>query len=361
MAAGTRYPIVLSDADRSLLEPLAGSRTTCVRNRRNATILLRRAAGDGYQTIIAAVGCSRAVVARVCRLFATGGWPAVSQEAARGRPWAHSDADRADVLAWAQTNPKALGLPVTRWSLPWLQVLWRQRKSTPAPARETLRRWLHAARICWYSIRSFCRSTDPNWKAKASAVCDAYLHAPDDWAVLSYDQKPHLQALSHAWPTRYAIPDHAGQRPHEYRRHGTTCLHAVLNVRTGQCQVACREDHKGLTIAPLLAGWVEAVPQQKVIIVLDNLAANHCPPVQAALTATGKLVLLVPTPTHSSWLNQVERVFADLQRELLDHCEAHSVASLEAQLQHWVDHRNTVAEAYHWNYHPSLVLSKTAH
>jgi len=361
MAAGPRYPIVLSETDRSLLQQRAGSRTTSVRERRNAAILLLRADRTSYQEIAAQVGCSRAVIARVCQRYADGGWSAVSREAARGRPWTHTTADRNDVLAWAQTHPQALGLPITRWSLHWLQVLWQQRKASPVPSRETLRRWLRAARICWYSIRSFCRSTDPDWKVKATAVCDAYLQAPADWAVLSYDQKPHLQALSRDWPTRYASPDHAGQRPHEYHRHGTTCLHAVLNVRTGEFQFACRDNHQGVTIAPLLAGWVEAVPQQKVIIVLDNLAANHCPPVQAALTATGKLVLLMPIPTHSSWLNQVERSFADLQRELLDHCEAKNLASLEAQLQAWVDHRNAVARPYHWNYHPSLRLSKTAH
>ncbi len=361
MATGTRFAVVLSDELRSLLSSLAGSRTTSVRQRRNATILLLRADGRAYREIIAQAHCCRAVIARVSRLFHRGGWAAVSQEAPRGRPRGHAAADRDDVLAWVQTSPQALGLPVTRWSLHWLQVLWRQRKPTAPPARETLRRWLRAARLCWFSIRSFCRSTDPAWNVKATAVCDAYLHAPDDWAVLSYDQKPHLQALSRAWPLRYAIPDHAGQRPHEYHRHGTTCLHAVLNVRTGHFDGACRDDHKGLTIAPLLANWVAAVPQRKVLVVLDNLAANHCPPVQAALTATGKLVLLVPTPTHSSWLNQVERVFADLQRELLDHCEAPNLASLEAQLRDWVAHRNTVAKPYHWDYHPSLRLGKTAY
>jgi len=361
VATGTRYPVVLSADLRSLLEKLAGSRTTSVRQRRNARILLLRADQAGYQEILDEVGCSRDVVARVCRRFAQGGWPAVGREAARGRPWCHEPTDREDVLAWAQTNPQALGLPVTRWSLHWLQVLWRQRKSTPPPARETLRRWLRTAKICWFSIRSFCRSSDPDWKTKATAVCDAYLHAPAGWAVLSYDQKPHLQALSRAWPTRYAQPNHAGQRPHEYKRNGITCVHAVLDVRSGRFQFAFRDDHKGPTIAALLHDWVEAVPERKVIVVLDNLAANHCPPVQAALTATGKLVLLLPVPTHSSWLNQIERVFADLQRELLDHADARSLASLEAQLQAWVDYRNTVARPYHWNYHPSLVQFKTAH
>jgi hypothetical protein len=355
MATGTRYPVVLSANLRSLLEKLAGSRTTTVRRRRNARILLLRADRTGYQAIVDTVGCSRDAVARVCRLFAEGGWKAVCQEAPRGQPWSHDEPDREDVLAWAQTHPQALGLPITRWSLHWLQVLWRQRKASPAPARETLRRWLRAAKICWFSIRSFCRSTDPHWKTKATAVCDAYLHAPADWAVLSYDQKPHLQALSRDWPTRYAIPDHPGQRPHEYHRHGTTCLHAVLDVRSGAFQFSFRDDHKGPTIAALLADWVRAVPEQKVIVVLDNVAANHCPPVQAALTATGKLVLMLPIPTHSSWLNQVERVFADLQRELLDHCQALNLASLETQLRAWADLRNTLAKPYHWNYHPSLV------
>lgn len=354
MATGTRYAVVLPDDLRSLLETLSRSRTAPARQKRNAQVLLLRADGVPYQTIVSTVGCSNDTVATVCRTYCEQGWEATCREAPRGKPWSYSAAERQEVLAWAQTDPQALGLPVSRWSLAWLRVLWSRRKATPAPSRETLRRWLRAANIAWFSTHSFCRSNDPNWHTKAAAVCDAYLHAPDDWAVFCYDQKPHLQALSRSWPTRHARPGNPGQRPHDYQRHGTTCLHAILDVRTGRSLFDCRDDHKAVTIAELLSRWIRGCPQEKVILVVDNLSANHARAVQDALTATGKLVLVFPTPTYSSWLNQVERLFADLQRELLDHAQATSIGDLVSQLRAWFCQRNATAEPYHWNYHPAL-------
>jgi len=355
MATGTRYRVVLSDHLRSSLESLARSRTAPARGRRNAIILLGRADHRPVTQVMVAAGCSRDTVCRVCRLFCHGGWEEVDREAPRGAPWSHPETDRRDVLSWAQTDPQALGLPVTLWSLAWLQVLWRRRKTTPPPSRETLRRWLRVAQICWFAVHSFCRSTDPCWLAKAELVCDAYLSAPPQWAVLCYDQKPHLQALSRSWPTRYARAGHAGQEPHDYTRHGTTCLHALYDVRSGQALFACRPDHQAVTIAALLNRWLRTRRERQAIVILDNLSANHAPAVQEALSATGRLVLVCPVPTYSSWLNQVERVFADLQRELLDHGRADSVGHLEAQLRAWTTERNAAAAPYHWTYRPGPV------
>lgn len=361
MADPTRYPVVLTDDLPDLLNRLHNSRTAPARLRRNATILLARAAGQSLSACAGAAGCCRQTVVSVCRRFAAGGWELVCREAPRGQPFGHRAADRAEVLAWAQCDPQALGLPVTRWSLFWLRVLWQRRKATPPPSRETLRRWLRLAAVCWFALHTFCRSTDPAYAAKRELVCDAYLCAPADWAVLCYDQKPHLQALSRAWPTRFPRPGSPGQYPHDYQRHGTTCLHALLNVRTGTCCWAARPDHKAVTIAALLGPWVRACPQRKVILILDNLSANLARAVQQALTATGKLVLVFPIPTYSSWLNQVERVFADLQRDLLDHARAASVADLERQLRAWFTQRNATARPYHWTYHPGLRLCETGH
>jgi len=354
MATGTRYPIVLPNTVRDLLEKTARSRTVSARERRNARILLLRADGVSYADCRRRVGCSRDAVCTVCRKFHQGGWEAVCRELPRGKPWSYPEADRQAVIAWAQTLPQSLGLPITRWSLSWLQRYWRRRKGTKPPARSCLRNWLKDAGIDWFRERKWCRSNDPDWLAKATAVCNAYLRADPDTAVLCYDQKPHLQALDRRNPLDPPIPGYPGRRDHDYIRRGVTCLHALLDVRTGRCRHACRDDHTAKTIAALVARWVRDRPEAKVLLICDNLSANHAPPVTAALQRAGKQVEVLRIPTYSSWLNQAERVFADFQRELLDRAVAVSVEDLRRQVRHWFAARNAVAQPFDWTYEPGL-------
>lgn len=361
MATGTRYDVVLTDSQRHLLDQVQRSRTCPARQQRNATILLLRADGVPTRACAARVGCARRTITRVCRLFCDGGWDVVCTEQPRGKPPSYRDADRQRVLEWAQLNPQALGLAINRWSLRWLQIYWEQRLRRPAPARSTLQRWLRAAHIPWYRRDTFCRSNDPEKAVKTELVCDAYVYAPADWALLCYDQKPTLQALSRPHHDRPPIPDHPAQYDHVYQRHGTTDLHLLYDVRSGRCCHACRPDHRQDTIAALLGPWLRRRDEQKILLISDNLAAIHAPAVQAALDRTGKLVLVFRTPTYSSWLNQAERVFADLQRELLDRLWAGSVGHLVAQLRRWFALRNAHATPFNWTWHPGLVLDGTGH
>jgi transposase len=361
MPSRTRYPVVLHPEQAAFLQRLARSRKLPARQRTAAAILLARAREAPVRQVAAELHCSTSRVVAVCRRFVESGWDGVHQERPRGRPVAYSDADRERLLEWAGATPQALGLPVTRWSLAWLQTCWRRHLRRPAPARSTLFRWLHEARIPWARTRSWCRSNDPDYATKLGAVCDAYLDSDRSVAVLCYDQKPHVQALSRRHRVRGARPAKPGQRDHDYRRHGTLCLHALLDVRSGRCQVACREGHDAATIARLLAGWCRRRPEAKVVLVMDNLSANHAPAVQAALAGCGKEVTVLRTPTYSSWANQVEAVFSHLQRQLLDNLESWSTEHLARQLRGWFQSWNAQARPFRWTYHPDSVLCGTAH
>jgi transposase len=269
------------------------------------------------------------------------------------------------VQDWAQTAPQAHDLAITRWSLAWLQELWRAVRTDVPPARSTFRRWCKAIKLSWYRIRSWCTSSDPQYHAKLAAICDAYLHAPPDVAVLCYDQKPHLQALDRRVPLRPPRPGLPGRQEHDYHRNGTLDLHALYDTRSGRCLLACRPDHKQHTIADFLFQALRQWPQKKILLILDNLQANQAPAVRQALqrlqTEHAKTVTVLPTPTYSSWANQVERLFADLQRELLDYLEVPSTQALEEALQQWAQCRNTQPKPLNWTYHPDSALSATGH
>ena len=361
MAAGTRYDIVLSVTQYVHLKRIASARRRSVREVRNARILLARHWQVTVRVIVAWLGCSSATVAAVCRRFCAGGWPGCCREAAHGRPAGYAPREREEACAWVQNSPQTFDLPRTRWSLTDVQACWAARHPGRTPARSTFEHWFRAQGLLWWQIHSACTSRDPLFAVKGSAVCAAYVEAPPQWGLFCYDQKPQLQALTRDVPNRFCRPGQPGRQEHDYHRHGVVEVHALLDVRSGQCQWAPRDNHRQETIAQLLYEWLAARPERQFLLVMDNLASNHAPAVQQALNALGKLVIVLRIPTHSSWLNQVERVFADLQRQLLDHASAHSVADLAAQIGQWFDWRNARAKPYNWTLGSDSVMFATGH
>jgi transposase len=365
MAVGTRYPIVLDPVTQGLLIGVRNSRKAAVRDVRTANILLDRALGIQVRTIARRLRCGTATIAKTCRRFLEGGWELGGRERPRGRPRCYPQAQVEQVQGWAQTAPQAHELPVTRWSLAWFQELWRSGQSPKPPARSTLRRWCQAADLAWYRIRSWCTSNDPDYLPKLTAVCDAYLKTPPKVAVLCYDQKPHIQALARRVPNRPPEPGKPGRQEHDYLRRGTIDLHALYDTRSGQSVFACRPNHKQDTIAAFLLDALSQRPESEVLLITDNLNANHAPAVTKALTRLAKecckTVTVLCIPTHSSWANQVERLFADVQRELLDHLEAESTEALQGALGQWFHWRNAHPKPFEWKYHPDSALRRTGH
>jgi hypothetical protein len=361
MAAGRRYDIVLSREQFAHLNRISTARRHTVREVRNARILLARHRQVPVRGLVAWLSCSSATIAAVCRRFCAGGWPGCCREAAHGRPAGYAPREREEACAWVQNSPQTFDLPRTRWSLSDVQACWSARHSARPPARSTFRRWFRAQRLPWWQIHSACTSRDPQFAVKASAVCGAYCQAPPQWGLFCYDQKPQLQALTRDVPNRFCAPGQPGRQEHDYHRHGVLEVHALLDVRSGQCQWVARDNHRQQTIARVLYDWLAVRPERQFLLVMDNLAANHAPAVRQALDALRKLVIVLRIPTHSSWLNEVERVFADLQRQLLDHASAHSVADLAAQIGSWFDWRNARASAYNWTLGPDSVMFATGH
>lgn len=362
MAAGTHYAIVLDHATAKRLARLSRARKTPAGQARRAAVLVARAKHIPVRRICADLRCSSAFVAKVCQRYHRGGWDEARRELPRGRPRRRDPAERAALAEWAQTPPQQLGRPVTRWSLAQFRVhAQRVGPEQAPPARSTVARWLHAEHLLWWRSRSWCTTNDANFELKERLVCDAYLSAPPQYAVLCYDQAPHLQALSRRVARRPARRGKPGRCEHDYRRNGTCDVHVLLDTRTGRCVWATTWRHDQFTIAGLFTRWLAARPETHIILICDNLSANHAPAVKAALARLGKVVLVFRIPTHSSWLNQVERVFADLQRELLDWLEARKVGQLALAIGRWFRDRNERAKPYNWRYHPDSRLCETGH
>ena len=195
--------------------------------------------------------------------------------------------------------------------------------------------------------RSWCVSTDPQFSQKAADVIGLYLSPPDNAVVLSVDEKPCIQALERAqgW---LRMPDGRSLTgfTHEYKRHGTTTLFAAFNIATGQIHAGHYRRKRRIEFLDFMDQLVALHPCKELHVVLDNLSSH--------LVEKEKWVKQHPqvhfhyTPTHASWLNQVEVWFSILTEHALRGASFRSVKQLVAAMDAFIKAYNQTAAPFQW-------------
>lgn len=195
--------------------------------------------------------------------------------------------------------------------------------------------------------RSWCISTDPQFAAKAANIVALYLNPPENAVVLSVDEKPHIQALERAQgylklPNGKAVTGFN----HEYKRHGTTTLFAALEVLTGKVIGGHAHRRRRRDFLAFMNEVVAAYPHQELHVVLDNL--NTHKPKHDRWLARHKKVHLHFTPTHASWLNQIECWFSILSRRALRGASFTSPQQVREAIDRFIAAYNQNAAPFEW-------------
>lgn len=201
--------------------------------------------------------------------------------------------------------------------------------------------------ICLQRRRSWCISTDPEFTAKAADIVGLYLDPPENAVVLSVDEKPSIQALSRAQgylklPNGRAITGFS----HEYKRNGTTTLFAALNVVTGQVKAGHYKRKRRVEFLDFMNNAVADYPDREIHVILDNFGTHK--PKQDKWLARHKNVHFHFTPTHGSWLNQVEIWFSILSRRALRGASFDSVKELRDAIDRFIEASNENAAPFEW-------------
>jgi transposase len=195
--------------------------------------------------------------------------------------------------------------------------------------------------------RSWCISTDPEFSAKAADVVGLYLNPPENAVVLSVDEKPHIQALarSQGWlklPNGRALSGFN----HEYERCGTSTLFAALNVATGRVKAGHYRRRRRVEFLDFMNEVVSEYPEQEIHVILDNLN-THKPKEDRWLRQHPKVHFHF-TPTHASWLNQIEVWFSILSRQALRQASFSSVTQLRQAMDAFITAYNPAAHPFEW-------------
>ncbi|MGB6872368.1 MAG: IS630 family transposase, partial [Acidobacteriaceae bacterium] len=185
-----------------------------------------------------------------------------------------------------------------------------------------------------------------------------YLNPPDKALVLSVDEKSQIQALDRTQPILPLRPGLPERQTHDYQRHGTTTLFAALNVAEGTVIAECRPRHRHQEFLGFLDRIDQSVdPALDIHMVLDNYGTHKHPAVKKWLAARPRYHLHF-TPTSSSWLNQIERWFADITRKRIRRGTFRSVRDLIRSIHDYVRYYNRNPQPFHWVASASRIIRK---
>ena len=338
MAIQEATPIVLSAEERSALEAWARAPTSEQRLAERARIILLAADGLASRAIARELGCSRGAASKWRTRFAAARLVGLADRPRSGKPKTYdATADRRILAVLDRPPPEGFA----RWTAP------RIARVLGDVSDQYVWRFLRAQRIDLAGRKSWCVSTDPEFAAKAADIVGLYLNPPDNALVLAVDEKPAIQALERAQgylklPNGRALTGFA----HEYKRRGTTTLFAALDVATGQIKAKHSKRRRRVEFLDFMNEVVGDHPDRQIHVILDNLRTHK--PKRDQWLNRHKNVHFHFTPTHASWLNQVEIWFSILSRGALKGASFTAVRQLRAAIDAFVQAYNASATPFQW-------------
>jgi transposase len=341
--------ITLSDTERKALEKWSRGRSTPARLVKRAQVVLLAASGWLNHEIAEEVGLNRRMVSKWRSRFAELRLTGIEKDAPRpGRPSPQRAALTRKILeATTQRKPEH----ATHWST-------RSLAEELGVSHARVQRVWKAHGLKPHRVRSFKVSNDPHFAEKLIDVVGLYLNPPEQAIVLCVDEKSQIQALDR---TQKGLPMHAGRlgtMTHDYKRHGTTTLFAALNVAEGIVIDKCMERHRHQEWLKFLKEIDARTPEDVDLhLIADNYATHKHPKVKRWLARHPRFHMHF-TPTSSSWLNLVERFFADLTTRRLRRGTHRSVKKLIAAITAYVEDHNNHAQGYRWTAKAEDILAK---
>lgn len=342
-----RLTLNISENDRAELTRRSTSQTCKSRDRFRARIILFRLAGKSQRETAGRMMTSGVTVAKWTSRFRAGGLAGLEEKAGRGRKATIPERTMGRIITEATTPPAGR----TRHST-------RSMAKAAGVSQHTVRTVWNRNGIKPHLTRTFKVSNDPDFAAKFWDVIGLYLSPPAKAAVFCCDEKTQCQALERTQPGLPLGIGHIRTATHDYTRHGTTTLFAALDYATGKVTDLYAPAHTNSEWLDFLKRINKTTPAELDIhIIADNYATHKHPNVARWLKAH-KRVKIHFTPTSSSWLNLVERFFADITRDCVRDGSFSSVAELERAMRQYIAERNVNPTPFRWHADGIEILRK---
>ncbi|MGO8685347.1 MAG: IS630 family transposase [Thermoleophilia bacterium] len=342
--------VLLSAEERETLERWARRPTSAQALALRCRIVLAAAGGAANGEIAARLSCHPTTVGKWRRRFAERGLDGLHDEPRPGKPRTISDADveRVVVKTLEETPPGA-----THWST-------RSLAAQVGMSQSAVSRIWRAFALKPQQLESFKLSTDPLFIDKVRDIVALYLNPPEAAVVLCVDEKTQVQALERTAPILPLLPTTPARATHDYRRHGTTNLYAALDVASGCVISDLTARHRSTEFRRFLNVVNRSVPPElDVHVICDNSSTHKTPAIQRWLVRHPRFTFHF-TPTYSSWLNLVERWFAELTERWLRRGSHRSTKELVASIRTWIELWNDDPKPFIWHKTADQILESLA-
>lgn len=331
----------LEPAERAKLEARLRMPTLAQRDALRARIVLKAAGGEATRKIARDLQVMPRTVSLWRNRFADEGLEGLAE---RPRLGGKASAQKYD----ASTNRRILDVlakPPPKGMARWTGGLVAEALADVSD--QYVWRFLRAQKIDLDATKSWCVSHDPDFVAKCADIVGLYLDPPDGALVLSFDEKPHIQALERAQGyLKLSDGRTLSGRSHDYKRHGTTTLFAALDVATGEIRAGHYKRRRRVEFLDFMNAIVAEHPDREIHVVLDNL--NTHKPKRDLWLARHANVHFHYTPTHASWMNQVEIFFSILSGKSLSGASFTSPVELRQHIDAFIERYNEHAKPFAW-------------
>jgi transposase len=342
--------LVLNDEERETLERWARRPNSAQALALRCRIVLACAEGATNREVARRLGVNQATVCKWRGRFVTRRLDGLSDEPRPGavRKITDEDVERVIVKTLEETPADA-----THWST-------RSMAKATGMSQSAISRIWRAFGLKPHLTESFRLSPDPQFIDKVRDIVGLYANPPEGALVLCVDEKSQIQALDRTAPVLPLRPGTPERRTHDDVRHGTTNLYAALDVASGRVITDLTARHRAIEFRKFLNVVNRNVPADlDVHVIVDNSSTHKTPEIHRWLVRHPRFTLHF-TPTYSSWLNLVERWFAELTEKWLRRGTHRSTKELENAIRRWVDTWNDDPRPFVWHKTADEILDNLA-
>jgi transposase len=342
--------VVLTGAEREQLESWVRRGKSAQALAQRSRIVLAAAEGLKNTEIAERFFLDHATVRKWRNRFAADRLEGLLDEPRPGRPRTVTDAQVEEVIV---KTLESMPRDATHWST-------RSMAAEVGLTQTAVSRIWRAFGLAPHRQETWKLSKDPQFIEKVRDVVGLYLDPPERAVVLCVDEKSQIQALDRTAPILPMLPGTPQRATHDYKRSGTSSLYAALDITTGKVIGSLHSRHRAIEFKKFLSTLDREVPPSlDVHVILDNASTHKTPAIQKWLAAHPRFVVHF-TPTSSSWLNLVERWFAELTNKKLKRGTHRSVQALNQDIRDWIETWNDDPRPYVWTKTADQILESIA-
>src|SRR6266851_2242490 len=345
-----KRPLIVTAEDRERLESLAHRARSQPLLARRARVVLACAEGLNNQIVARKLRASVGMVGKWRARFLKARLEGLYDEPRPGAPRSVTDAQVEQVVVQTlESTPRG----ETHWSTRGLA------KATGL-SRMTISRIWHAFGLQPHRTDTFKLSPDPLLIEKVRDIVGLYINPPEHALVLCVDEKSQIQALDRTQPLLPLQPGQLERRTHDYKRHGTTSLFAALELKTSRLIGQLHRRHRSVEFRKFLDVIEAQVPASLDIhLIMDNYGTHKTAIIRKWFAKRPRFHVHF-TPTYGSWLNLVERWFAELTNKRIRRGVFRSVKDLETAIREYIEIHNEDFVPFVWTKTADQILASIA-